>query len=449
MKNALAIVVEGVGTGLIGAYGSNTAATPAIDQLAAQGLVLDQCFLDSRQLSTQLRSLWTGLHARQEATSEWSLWRAFEENQRPAALYTDCPVAADIAQQLGCKQVTLISLEPVTEPVEDPAECSLMTVFAAAAEALAEGVDGLVWIHSRGLRLAWDAPLELREKFLDPEDPVPPAEVDAPGFEVDASVDPDWVIGWGQVAAAQTAVLDDAIAALYATVATRPDAAQWSLLFASLGGVPLGEHGYVGWGKEQLHGEELGCAAIILPSEYEPVGQRRGELCQLPDLAVTLMHCLDLEIPLLNRAWGRNMLRLAYSYNATAWDPLHQLAVLFTAEADGLGGQVWVRSPAWSAVFSASAGCDDRSRELRVGELGDSAGDLAEQRDWQADAVPQFVEQLYVKPDDRWEVSDIASRCPEVLQQLRNAVDSFEESLRKHEREHLAALDEELCRTMR
>ena len=32
---------------------------------------------------------------------------------------------------------------------------------------------------------------------------------------------------------------------------------------------------------------------------------------------------------------------------------------------------------------------------------------------------------LYVKPDDRWEVNDVADRCPEVVEELQAAADDF------------------------
>ena len=34
--------------------------------------------------------------------------------------------------------------------------------------------------------------------------------------------------------------------------------------------------------------------------------------------------------------------------------------------------------------------------------------------------------ELYVKPDDRWEVNDVARRCPGVVMQLVELLDSFE-----------------------
>ena len=33
--------------------------------------------------------------------------------------------------------------------------------------------------------------------------------------------------------------------------------------------------------------------------------------------------------------------------------------------------------------------------------------------------------QLYGKPDDRWEVNDVADRCPEIVEQLQSAANDF------------------------
>ena len=263
MRNGVVLVVEGMSTGLVGAYGSNTAMTPALDRLAAHGLVLDQCFVDSLDLRKQLHSMWTGRHAAQEPSSQWSMWQQLVSSGYEVCLITDCAVTAEVAEQLGCPRVTFVEVDESTQPAEDWTECGLMRVFVAAVEELSEPESNrVVWIHSRGLRLAWDAPIELRERFIDPDDPEPPSEACVPNFWITHETDPDEIIGWGQVAAAQVAVVDQAIDILMSTIESRADANDWSWMVVSPGGVPLGEHDRVGWGNPDLHGEEIGCLAI-------------------------------------------------------------------------------------------------------------------------------------------------------------------------------------------
>ncbi len=424
MRSGIVLVVEGVGTGLVGAYGSNTAATPAIDRLAAHGLVLDQCFVDSLDLRKQLHSLWTGRHAGQEPRSNWSMWHQLISSGYEACLITDCAVTAEVAEQLGCPRVLLVEVYDATEPADDWTECGLMQVFVSAVEELSETESNrVVWIHSRGLRLAWDAPIDLRERFIDPEDPEPPSAACVPDISITDETDPDEVIGWGQVAAAQVAVIDQGIDILMSTIESRDDASEWSCMVLSLGGVPLGEHGRVGWRQPALHGEEVSCLAIIQAADQDDLGElenadrepnmrapgsRRAELCQLPDLLMTFLDSLQVNLSGTDSPWGQSMLRLGPFSAPLGWPAHFQSAYILDL------AEKWVRTPAWSATFTE-------------------------------DKLPE----LFVKPDDRWEISDVSSRRLDVVERMREIANGFQECLTSGKRELLPKLEEELCNLLR
>lgn len=438
MNNHLVITIEGVCVSLLGAYGADNAQTPAIDRLASESLLLDRCYVDSQDPAMQLRSLWTGQHALQTlAPGGWSVWQAAADAQCQAALVTDCPHAAELAQQLGCPSVTRVDIGNSPYVADDPLDCAAVSVFAAAAEELLRAEpDTLLWVHSRGLRNVWDAPLALRERFMDPEDPIPPAEIIPPDFAVTADTDPDWVVGWAQVAAAQTSVLDEALGVLFAALETREDAQQWNTLLATLGGVPLGEHGHVGWSGLALRECQLACAAMLKTAGSPPVGIRRSGLCQLPDVAATLAELLrqgkppeaSIPAPELDRLWGRSFLSLRRSLKLAGHEAethagaAHSQALVAAAShapadppspAEAETGETWIRTPAWSA-------------SLR----DDSA-------------------ELYVMPDDRWEVCDVARRREDVLDLLRTCNESFRHALAAGDRNMLLRLDEDLWCLMR
>ena len=363
---------------MLGAYGSATSTTPAIDRLAAQSLVLDQCFVDSFDLKLQLRSLWTGMHANCVSPSSWNIWRALEERNQHCQLITDSPEVAELASSYGCPQVTLVEVPHVTEPAETAVDCSLTHVFAAAIQHLADPqTNGLIWIHARGLRHPWDAPLDLRTAMTDPEDPLPPSTTVLPDVTVDDDTDPDLIVGWGQVAAAQVAVLDEAIDALEQALAAREDGDEWAWLLSSTGGVPLGEHGLIGRARQEAYAEEVAIPVIVHPAIPLPVGFRRAELCQLPDLPLTLLVAMGCDVEHASGLWGRNMWQAGPPRMSTEWPAEMSLAWF---ERDD---HLWIRTPAWS---------------------------LLQTKDMAA--------QLYVKPDDRWEVSDIAARRDDIVDQL-------------------------------
>lgn len=406
---ALAIIVEGLGTSLVGAYGSALATTPAIDRLAAQSLVLDQCFIDAFELSDQLRSLWTATHAACHTTPTWSIWQWLSEHGIPGRLITDCRQTADVASKLGCPQVTLVDVPAPQAPATSAEECCLAHVFAAAIDELAAPeTSGLVWLHARGLRHPWDAPLELRQAMTDPEDPTPPSEVSIPELTVDEQTDPDEVVGWGQVAAAQGAVLDEAIDALLQALQSRSDQQDWAILLSSTGGTPLGEHGYVGQVRQVAYSEELAVPAMIRPSDGLAVGIRRAELCQLADLTVTLLAAAKLDTAPLNQLWGRNLLEVGPPLRSTEWASEHTLAWLTHR------GSTWIRTPAWS---------------------------------WLQDA--QGVARLFVKPDDRWEASDIANRQTDVVNLFNALAPQIREITQRGHRGELPQLDDQLTNLVR
>lgn len=407
---AVVIVVEGLGAMMLGPYGSSTSTTPALNRMAASGLLLDQCFLDSFDLATQLRSLWTATHASSTTRSAWNIWRAWQEAGVPAQLITDSPEVAELAQRYDIPQVTLVQVTAATEAAESAEECNLTQVFAAATELLASAEPvGVVWIHAQGLKHVWDAPLELREAMMDPEDPTPPSEVHLPEMELDEDSDPDVTLGWSQVAAAQVAVLDAAMDALEQTIANRTDVDQWSWLFCSLGGIPLGEHGTLGIVRESGYIEEIAVPVILRSTGNKIISTRRAELCQLPDLPVSLVAAMDLPVP--GEVWGRNQFVYGPPLRSTHWSHEHTLAFIETGE------HTWLRTPAWSFMLSAA----------------NDPGDC----------------ELYVKPDDRWEVSDIASRGTDIVEQLQTLLPQVREAVACGKRELLPRLNEELTSLIR
>jgi len=405
------VSIEGMASSLTGPYGANTAMTPTLNSIAAHGIVLDQCFLDSCSLTEMFSSLWSGQHSLQLNRSNGiSLWQLAQDQGTDCLLITDCPQTAVHAEQCGCHQAVLVEIAEALEPAQDSTHCCVMNLFTEAATLIEElqrepeGRPLLVWIHSRGFKLPWDAPIALRQKFADPQDPAPPCQVEPPSAEVTADTDPDWTLGWGQVAAAQMAVIDQAIELLHDYLSESEEFWAWCVL--GLGGVPLGDHGWLGWGKTLLHGEQLQVPVLIVPNPPLPVGARRSELCQLPDMAATIAELSGLHWP--HPVWGIGQLDLQGSDIPINWQS--------TLQTIGLvhGDQSWIRVPAWSLTF----GSEDS-------------------------------QQLYVKPEDRWEVSEVSVRCIDVVAEMRELAAVFFRNAREGTRCELPALSDSLCNLLR
>jgi hypothetical protein len=309
---------------------------------------------------------------------------------------------------MACHDVLYV--EPPRNAVhcDDISACSLSAVFATAAEELSRGRCGLIWVHSQGLKLPWDAPAELRRRFMDPEDPDPPMEVGPPDLRLRDDSDPDILTGWGQVAAAQTAVLDHALSVLQDVVANRADASRFAWVLATLGGVALGENQYIGLHHPRLHSEQLRMVAMLRPATKKSGGSRLGALYQLPDLCPSILELLGEQLPDDQQLWGQNCLGMGVEFSPEYWPRSHQLAVTHAAQ------RLWVRCPAWNA-------------QLESGQ----------------------TVRLFVKPDDRWEVTEVANRRADVCQQIEACHAAFLAAAQANQRGAWPELSEELTSLLR
>ncbi len=424
-RNVIVISIEGLSTTQVGAYGSNTSQTKSIDAIAARGIVLDQCFLDSRDPVENLRSLWTATHAitrshhagpSERSESSSTIWASLQADA--GVLVTDCPLAAEIAERSGCSRVVLVESQPVQTAAEEIAQCEFFSLLAAAAENLEQLNDlicetKLLWIHSRGLRLPWDAPSDLRRRFKDADDPDPPTELGPPLFPVDASTDPDLVLGWSNAAAAQVMVIDEGVEFLKELIDQFDDTWAWCLV--GLNAFPLGEHGWVGDGGTPLNNHQLQVVCILSPQPILPIGWRVDGICQLPDIGTSIAQMCGVELsshsadsPVKGGCWGDSQLQPPSDQPPVLWDCRYQSAALVESDA------LWLRAPAWSMRVDA-----DQSISL------------------------------FVQPDDHWEVNEVGSRCSDVIDELQAACSQFIQAAQTGSRSDLAKLNEVSCNLLR
>lgn len=428
-RNVVVISIEGVSTAQVGAYGANTAQTKSMDAIAAHGIVLDQCFLDSRDALENLLSLWTGEHTIRPTQSasnssnsmpRMSLWNKLDGQS--SVFVTDCALAAELAEQHGCSRVVLVDTASSAQPVEEVSQSAFFSLLATAAEVMEQlsetsSATKLLWIHSRGLRMPWDAPTSLRSRFKDADDPDPPTELGPPLLRVDAETDPDLVLGWAQAAAAQVGVFDDGIEFMRDFVEQLEQDWAWCLL--GLNAFPLGEHGWVGDGDVSLNNHQLQVVAIFSPQPRLPIGWRVDSICQLPDVGASIAQMCGIEEIITSCdsgsvglgqqiTWGRSQLELPDDQPPSQWDCRHQSALIVEQ------GNVWLRVPAWS---------------LRLATDGTAS--------------------LFVQPDDHWEINEVGSRCREIVEELEAVSQQFIQAASMGDRGQLPKLREANCNLLR
>ena len=372
-KNAVVIVVDRLGAGWLGPYGNTWIETPAFNQLASQSLLFETAMSDSTELDAYYRSAWQGQHAfARTSTSSESLFTLLESTALELHLLTDDERLGRLPSVPGFDRITEIPYPHVVSNAPAMGDTQLARLFATAADTILDSQEPFVlWVHARGLGGPWDAPVELREQFAEGEDPAAPGFVELPERRLESGFDPDWLLGIQHAYAGQIVLLDACLEVLLDAVDASRGADNTLLVVTSPRGFPLGEHQRVGPCDHALYGELL----------HVPL------LCRFPDKSFATI-----------REQG-----------------LIQPASLYDTLADWFG--VLERPPShWGHSFLAP---DDANAKHRDRTLSLSAGQQAVRTPgWFLCTTPEGVANLYVKPDDRWEVNEIANRRDDVVELL-------------------------------
>jgi arylsulfatase A-like enzyme len=401
-RYAIVIAVDGLRASALGAYGNAWHPTPALDRLASESLLFDWMFVDSPELAGFYRAAWLGAPCPPDGVeSDWSgesppdsLPQLLAGAGVAAALTTDDAWVAEQADRLGFSEVRHVEF-PTPTPASSIADTELAQLFAIAADqieawssATSDQPDGavtnkLLWIHARGYRGAWDAPLELRQSLLEEGDP-PPSTSPTPPMQVETS-DHDELLLHRTAYAAQTIVLDECVAMLMAALESAGVADSTLVVLVGCRGFALGEHGAVGADVRELYGELIHVPLMIRPPDVVPAPPRSTELVQPTDLPPTLLQWFE-GAGVENSGSG-----LLGSGSTAAAPREHVIAIT-------QNGECTLRTKAWLLRLS--------------GETRDEGGNAR-----------QRVE-LFAKPDDRWEANEIADLCAEELAELRAVVEA-------------------------
>jgi arylsulfatase A-like enzyme len=368
--------VTGLHLGHVGCYGNDWVDTPSIDCLAAEGVVFDQHFAD--KVSGQ-RSAWTGHY----------------ELPGVDAHASTQPKAASLADILAGQGVSFAWI--------DSTQLSEKRVIARTVKQLAKVERGVVWVDLPTLLPPWQVPDELLDRYFEA------AAMDEEGEEGDQEKDDsterqpltplvDPVTG--PIDQRDFTLLDQ-LHFTYAAAVTQTDAwigawldeldalrGQVVVIVTSDRGLALGEHGTVGDHRPWLHEEVSHVPLVMRLPGPTTAGRRVAALTQPVDLFATLLETLEVPIP---DCHGRSLLPLARGQVAR----VRGYAVSGWQLDDALD---WIlRTPEWAFVLP-----------LRT-KPGDSVRGS----------------QLYIKPDDRWEMNDVAQHHLERVEQFEKLLHAF------------------------
>jgi arylsulfatase A-like enzyme len=386
----LVVTVDRLPAWMLAAYGATWVATPAIDSLAARGVVFDRLITPSPAAGDTLHGLLTA--ERPDGPSLLSA--AAVRGWRPVVVTDDAAVAAEMTAAGSRPEVEVRLVEALAKEgsEEDDTRTNIARLVDAALETIASQDHRLVWCHVGSLGVAWDAAERYRDRYVDPEDPPPPSGARVPGAAVDADTDPDLVVGIRQVFAGQITLLDSQLGRLFAAVQESQSAASgpWTVLVVGVRGLPLGLHGWIGLGGPELpYGELIHVPAIFVDAGGRMAAQRFGGLVVPADLGATLADLLRQANGVPSAAssvdpstpWqGASLSPLFEDWSATLRDRV---------VVSGEGGAALV-TPAWHGLLHARGG-EARTKPAADGRL-----------------------RLFAKPDDFFELADVANRCANV-----------------------------------
>ena len=392
----LLVAIDRLPCWMLPTHGCRWVTAPALVRLASRGMTFDRVILTGDAPEQTLADLCGGAGG----AADWPLVRAAAVRGWSPLLVTDAdpgPTLGDHAGSAGMG-LTVLRVPPTARrtPPDHESDTALFRLCHAAGEALATGAHRLVILHVTSLGRVWDAPPAFRDAYSEPDDPAAYAGVVVPELEVTDATDPDELVAVRHAFAGQITLLDRCLERLLTRLPQDGATGMvpgWSVLVTGLRGLPLGLHGHVGPGPFAAFGELVHVPAILVDPAGRMAAQRWGGLVTPADLGATLLeHAGALPAPVDRAEAG-----LAGAHASAPWHGA-SLGGLFEAWRSRTRDRVIARvatgsavaTPAWHAV----ARCDPDAAE--------GTGAI----------------RLYAKPDDYFELNDVASRCATEAERL-------------------------------
>jgi arylsulfatase A-like enzyme len=384
--NSIVILLQGCPTRWLGPYGNEWIATPNLDRFAAQGIVFDRHISEnptplaardaimSQSVQARLRS--TGCHT--------ALVRANRGvNDLPSDFYVGWDKVFDARPNAD-------DVSPST---------ALVRSLPSILNDLNSHENWMLWIEWDVLLAPWDVPREIFEVYIEDllDLDVNEEIIEQNNSSSDQAEEP--LIPWNNPQMGWFDVEDiDAVELLQRSFAAAVTAfdADFGRVFEQLDSVgaltivtsdcgwAMGEHGILGPHRPWLHTEVTHLPLLVRLPNREYAGNRVSRFTVPSDLATTLLDWHGLG--------GEGSLRSLWSGSRT---PL-RTEVRSDCERDGARERS-LRTVEWTLLLPISQHVDD--------------------------LVDERTPKLYAMPDDRHEVNDLATRQPDVVEELMQKLD--------------------------
>lgn len=390
--NAICLVIDRLHVGQLGCYGNASIATPGFDRLAADGFLFDQALAESPELADFYASIATAMPLSFRAAgadSQPTLVERLAAVGVPSTLITDEPSIANLPWAAALDDIVHVPRDRSPQTAASLEETQLARFFAVVIDWLQHATEPYcLFAHCGSLGEIWDAPYEYRERYADADEPAPPAGATPPACTLCEDYDPDELLGYCQAYAGQVTALDACLAALVAQLEQTPGSERTLLSLISPRGFPLGEHRHVGAVDTPPHAELTHIPWIVRFPDGAGASDRSSALVQPCDLALTFLEWFGVPFAQPPAAMGQSLLPIVRGEVDSIRDRALVVAGHWRA----------IRTPAWYFLMERSP-------------------------DGNADAGAAPSTLLYAKPDDRWELNDVADRCQPVIELLAPLLD--------------------------
>jgi arylsulfatase A-like enzyme len=397
---AVVLIARGLHLGYIGCYGNEWIQTQTMDRMAAEGVVFDQHYADEPVAAAAERAWLTGCYrfprAKGEEESTFpgaaNFFLSFAEHGVETYLISDDRDSSLGTAPVGWQHCHLIRSAWGTAMPEQ-----MLAALGKALDRLTSCQEWLLRLDLGILLPPWDIPDEFRDLYALEEESdesgrsSPPANV-ASG-EREETEDLASTELPNRYAAAVT-FLDAAMGQILQELHRHGLLDELLILLTSDRGQKLGEDMLRPGSRLSLHEELVHIPLILrLPGKAE-AGRRIAALTQPVDLLPTLLETFGLPLPAVH---GGSLLPLARGERKQIRD--------YACSGFRTGENVeWaLRSADWTLLSPASS----RS----------------------SDSLPES--ELYVKPDDRWEVNNVRHHQLDVAERLEETLRCFVETTRR------------------
>ncbi|MDR1052535.1 MAG: hypothetical protein LBL39_00005 [Planctomycetaceae bacterium] len=366
IQNLICISIDGLHNGMIGAYGNSWIQTSAFDSLAVRSVVFDNYYAASVNLADNFNLFWKDCWLEQ-----------FARDGGNTILVTD---DSDIFNHANACFAQKYMIETSANEITDNTDETIFfkicaTIIDLATEQITNRPNQryCIWAHLRGFRGVWDFPMLYRERHRAEEDPCPYEGFELPVFD---KFDPDELQAVMEAYSGGMSLLDEVLAGLMESIDAGETGGQTVFSIFGTRGFSLGEHKRIG-ANYDLFGENIHLPLIVRLPDNIGATVRVLELLNTNDLADFFISVTK------NQSGLSKFLQLAHE------NKIDQHEII---QINGNNNDVALATPNW---FVRRSG-----KQVNI----------------------------YVKPDDRWEVNDVSNRINEnqeidhILKRLQDAI---------------------------